>query len=751
MIYCYCYNSFRENEESHFNLVDVKSNKHEEYMKCNYPNCQNYMHRNCFFKKGDNLPHINCIQCILRNNDPLRPVLEILTEKSFQTSAKIEFTINKILYDKFLNDSMTVLEIRCIRLQSNYVKLHEQVWPNKGFLCINDKDINHFMIERRRKDLKYQTREHIKLGKNWIIIDKSSKSHKNDFNDLNEDLIFDDQYYIGIYVVTKIEKEKLLSIWRMNNLLTREKSINLIKERFMEKKYSKVSKIIISLNCSIDQQILHIPARGVHCRHITCFSLMNLIVNNQKYPNQYWNCPICKLPCYQIVIDSYLEDIVNILKAKKLNGSNVIFYRNGFYEFRDRKISSVFKKEPITFSDEDNNNLDSPVLFNNLNKNSRDSSSTYSNKDEKFGIEQLIKDIEILIERCGPIMGSNDDDLNDTLLTIPNILTFESLTILLGLVPNKEIVILSDLYSLISKCLKGFDKVYSIIKYRFSKYDKTSFLSSILKHSPKNTTKLAFQILGKIALLFIKEISIETSQAFWLCLIRSKTILSPIEEKILRFSDNVDNFHDRRLRNPFKLKINYFGIYEKPTEFNSLDLKLFDNVSSKKLNWAQDYELGYRERLWKILWDSKTRWFKVKVSEKIQNLYNQDPYSVIYSDDIKFLMSRIMYLRQCWIEDMKDHGDIPRKIDKITKKVTYDIKPLEFFITPEKLTIEKFVHINMDASDTLGDGLSFINANPVKSFRKPCMPISYEKLKMNIINNQNIDMEEEVDIQCISD
>ena len=768
MIYCFCHNSLRDNE-SQLNISNIELDKYSEYVKCNYPNCRNYMHKICLCKEYKKLAHINCIQCILQNNDPLRPIFEILTEKIIQATAKLEFTINKILFDNFLNDTM-VLEVRCIKLQSSYIKLHEQNWPNKCFISLNGKDIKHFNIEKKNKDLKFQTRDHINLGNNWIIIDSNSNKNreKSDIQDspdranqinhidkLKEDVIsshdnnkIDDEYYIGIYVTTKIEKEKLLSKWRINNLLTREKSMNMIKELFIEKKYNKISKILIYLNCSFDQKILNIPARGVHCRHITCFSLMNLIINNEKCPNQYWNCPICKLPCYQVIIDSYLEDIVNISKAKKLFENSVIFYRNGFYEFREIKSNTTSQKEPLIISDDDNENVNSSILLNNFERimNKNPNNSHFSKEkflmDDRFGIGQLIKDIKILIEIYAPITRSNCNDSNESLLTksviIPNIVTFESLTTLLGLVLNNDILNRFDMYTLLYKCLKGFDKLYSIIKHRFNKNHISEFLSAIFSYLPKNINNVVIQILKIISLLFIKESKIQISQDFWLHLIRIKSIYSTIEERLFRFVDNFDKYHDLKLRNPFKLKINYFGLYQEPTEFNGFHLKVFDNVSSMKLNWAHDYELADREKLWKILWDSKTRWFKVKISEKIQNVYNQDPYSIIFSDDIKFLMSRIMYLKLCWIEDMKDYGDIPIKIDTIMHKVAFEIKPLEFFITPEKITIEKLVHSTMNVSDSLGDELSFIHINPIKSLKKPYKPLTYEKLKNDIINSRNI-------------
>ena len=98
MIYCFCHSSLRDND-SQLNISDIELDKHNEYIKCNYLNCRNYMHKICFCKEYKNLAHINCIQCILRNNDPLRPIFEILAEKVIQATAKLEFTINKILLD----------------------------------------------------------------------------------------------------------------------------------------------------------------------------------------------------------------------------------------------------------------------------------------------------------------------------------------------------------------------------------------------------------------------------------------------------------------------------------------------------------------------------------------------------------------------------------------------------------------------------------------------------------------------------
>ena len=89
---------------------------------------------------------------------------------------------------------------------------------------------------------------------------------------------------------------------------------------------------------------LKTPARGRFCQHLNVFSLENWLIMIHKNTLRQWHCPICKKKCYDIIIDSYLQEI--ILKSQKEEGNlhEIIFLPDASY---------TFEKEESTDEEED--------------------------------------------------------------------------------------------------------------------------------------------------------------------------------------------------------------------------------------------------------------------------------------------------------------------------------------------------------------------------------------------------------------
>lgn len=50
-----------------------------------------------------------------------------------------------------------------------------------------------------------------------------------------------------------------------------------------------------------------------------------------------WRCPICKLKCYDIIIDSYMQKIIQTFKEQNLNVIEISFDKEANYEIHKLK------------------------------------------------------------------------------------------------------------------------------------------------------------------------------------------------------------------------------------------------------------------------------------------------------------------------------------------------------------------------------------------------------------------------------
>ena len=66
----------------------------------------------------------------------------------------------------------------------------------------------------------------------------------------------------------------------------------------------------IPLNCPFSSIRIQIPARGIFCTHFQCFDLKSYLTLISESVNPRWNCPICKMVCYEVEIDSILKEIL---------------------------------------------------------------------------------------------------------------------------------------------------------------------------------------------------------------------------------------------------------------------------------------------------------------------------------------------------------------------------------------------------------------------------------------------------------
>ena len=87
-------------------------------------------------------------------------------------------------------------------------------------------------------------------------------------------------------------------------------------------------------------QPLKTPAKGSHCKHVNCFSLENYINVWYKNNQRKWLCPICKAKAYDIVVDSYFQEILQSAQELDVLSSEypeVTFDHNGEYTFSGKE------------------------------------------------------------------------------------------------------------------------------------------------------------------------------------------------------------------------------------------------------------------------------------------------------------------------------------------------------------------------------------------------------------------------------
>ena len=79
----------------------------------------------------------------------------------------------------------------------------------------------------------------------------------------------------------------------------------LIKKQFVDNNEVETNFLKVSMKCNLTLLQIQTPARGRSCKHISCFSLESFVdIMNKTHPRK-WRCPVCKLKCFDIVVDGY--------------------------------------------------------------------------------------------------------------------------------------------------------------------------------------------------------------------------------------------------------------------------------------------------------------------------------------------------------------------------------------------------------------------------------------------------------------
>ena len=127
----------------------------------------------------------------------------------------------------------------------------------------------------------------------------------------NTKLKQDPKYIFIVVLVRKISVDELSLRIRNINKLTVEASKDFIREKFLYNKDLEINEIKVNLIDYISFTHIRNPARGLFCDHVPCFSLDYFLKSMENNYTRKWSCPISKRRCSKLIVDSYLETIID--------------------------------------------------------------------------------------------------------------------------------------------------------------------------------------------------------------------------------------------------------------------------------------------------------------------------------------------------------------------------------------------------------------------------------------------------------
>ena len=275
-------------------------------------------------------PLFECPECVLSKCDPLHQVMRVLVPPYVVDNRKREFQIEESLSREIKQNGYLALEVRAIKLED---KSHEQCWPHNGELVLNQykylefKPLQQNSSLKKRKDEKFVTSE-VNPGVNsvWIKFVRGSDPRNPRA---------DETYIAAVYLVRRLNCEELARKVKTENRRPIEECRKKISDDF-DTSAVDIDKLVYPMTCVFDMQPLKTPAKGAHCKHPNCFSLENFVNVWQKNNQRKWNCPICKLKSYDIIIDTYFEKIMEDLKKSGIDNPSQVeveIMKNAEYRF----------------------------------------------------------------------------------------------------------------------------------------------------------------------------------------------------------------------------------------------------------------------------------------------------------------------------------------------------------------------------------------------------------------------------------
>ena len=304
-----------------------------EMFKCSQTRCHNMAHRVCIPWKVTELGDFECTSCIILTNDPLHEAKPLLEPSLLVSGFVYKYKLSLDQLSLMKDNPIYGVEVRCIKMDG--VHFFEQTWPDQCLIKVNDKTLKEIKplhqnsaLKKRRDEKLLLPISNIKMGTNTISID-----YLNVPDGKNSSCNTDPKYIFTVVLIEKVSIEKLSAKLRASCVLPEAEGKKSVKKRFLDNKDLKISEIKADLICKISFTHMQVPVRGLHCTHLNCFSLEYYLKSMQSNNYRNWICPICRKPCYKLIIDAYMENIVKNAQETDPPFTQVIFKKDGTSSF----------------------------------------------------------------------------------------------------------------------------------------------------------------------------------------------------------------------------------------------------------------------------------------------------------------------------------------------------------------------------------------------------------------------------------
>ena len=293
--------------------------------------CKNIMHKSCMPWRISDFGQFECTACTILTNDPLNEVLEVLLEPSvLENCFTYRFKLKIDEFEKLNSNDNLDIEVRCIKMDGQH--FFEQSWPDRAEIKVNElkvKDVSPLLQNsslKKRKDEKLVI-TNPKMGTNTICF-----NYENVKDGKNSKVDRDPMYIFTVVLIQKLTVTELSENIIQNKTISISSSKSQIRTRFQSSRDVKISEMKADLDCKISftMPMVH-PAKGENCTHLNCFSLNYFLKSMKSNAARNWACPLCRKPCYKLVVDSYMELVSKEAGKIDPNKREVFFKRDGNY------------------------------------------------------------------------------------------------------------------------------------------------------------------------------------------------------------------------------------------------------------------------------------------------------------------------------------------------------------------------------------------------------------------------------------
>lgn len=290
--------------------------------------CTNMAHKTCMPWRVHDFGEFECTACTILNNDPLNEVIEVLLEPSIlHSSFTYKFKLKLQEFNALNTDENLDIEIRCIKMDGEH--FFEQTWPDRADIRVNGVLVKQVTPLLHNSSLKKRRDEKLIIMKPIIGTNTISFNFANVKDGKNTKADRDPMYTFAVVLIRKLSVNELADKIVHNNTVGKADCMKLIKDKFLGSRDVKISEVKADLDCKISFTPMVHPARGKYCTHMNCFSLKLFIKSMQSNAWRNWSCPLCRKPCYKLVVDSYMETIIADIKRIDPTRSEVFFKKDG--------------------------------------------------------------------------------------------------------------------------------------------------------------------------------------------------------------------------------------------------------------------------------------------------------------------------------------------------------------------------------------------------------------------------------------